>query len=48
MAMYYCNCCGNLKDGDYSVCSEDPRPGQGLELVCEACMCELEEEQSED
>ncbi len=46
MAMYWCNGpCGRLIDGDYNVCSEDPRPGEGLELVCEDCICELEEEE---
>lgn len=44
MACYMCNHCGNLKDGDNNVCSEDPRPGQGLELVCEDCIIEIEEE----
>lgn len=41
MAMYRCNYCDNLKDGDWCVCSEDPRPGQELELVCEDCAAEL-------
>ena len=44
VAMYWCNLCGKRKDGDWSVCSPDPRPGEGLELVCEDCACELEEE----
>ncbi len=44
MATYRCNKCDTFKDGDYCVCSQDPRPGQSLELVCEDCMCELEYE----
>jgi len=50
MACYYCNHCGNLKDGDYNVCSEDPRKGNENELVCEDCIVEIEEklEQEDD
>ena len=45
MAMYWCNGpCGKLVDGDWCVGSEDPRPGNGLEIVCEDCICDLEEE----
>ena len=46
MAIYYCNHCGNLKDEDYNVCSEDPR--EANELVCEDCIVEIEEELAED
>ena len=45
MAIYYCNHCGNLKDEDYNVCSEDPR--EASELVCEDCIVEIEEEMME-
>ena len=42
MAMYYCNVCGHLKDDDWCVGMEDPE--DGLELICEECYAEAEEE----
>ena len=44
MAIYRCAGCDNLKDGDYDVCSEDPRPESDNGLVCEDCMGLIEEE----
>ena len=43
MAIYRCAGCDNLKDGDYDVCSEDPRPESDNGLVCEDCMGWIEE-----
>ena len=45
MAMYYCNECGDLKDGDYHPCEEDPRPSEHAfsDLLCPACAAELRE-----
>ncbi len=44
MAIYRCNLCDNFIDNDYHPCAEDPRQGQGHELVCEDCLVDLEEE----
>ena len=42
MAMYYCGECGELVDDDYN-------PGTDIdgELVCESCVSELDEDNSE-
>ena len=42
MGCYICSECGDLKDGDYNVCIEDPRPTVDNGLLCEDCACELE------
>ena len=45
MAVYRCNQCDTFIDGDWNVCSEDPRKGHENELVCEDCIVEIEEEE---
>ena len=42
MGCYICSECGDLKDDDYNVCIEDPRPTVENGLLCEDCACELE------
>jgi len=42
MACYYCDNCGDLKDGDHEPCVEHPDGSN--KLVCEECAAELEEE----
>ena len=44
MAMYYCDECGDLKDGDHNPCVEV----EGLDFCCEDCSVELEEEAQMD
>ena len=46
MAVYRCSRCDEFKDSDWNVCSEDPDDSLGL--VCEDCMCELEEDDDEN
>lgn len=42
MAIYYCEECGHMKDGDWYPAEEHPR--DSLELCCPDCIAELEEE----
>ena len=46
MAMYICFECGNFKDDDWCVGTEHPT--QPLELICEDCACEIDEEEEEN
>jgi len=46
MAAYRCSRCGELKNGDYNVCTEDPNEEFGL--ICEDCSTEIEDEYNED
>ena len=41
MSMYLCYECQNIKDADYDVCIEDPRPTSDNELLCEQCAADL-------
>ena len=43
MAMYYCDECGDLKDGDYNPCVEVA----GLDFCCEECADKIEQEKGE-
>ena len=46
MSTYRCNKCDGWFDNDYSPCSQDP--DNELELICEDCTIELENEEDED
>jgi hypothetical protein len=45
--MYRCNECDKFVDDDWHPCTEDPRLGQGLELLCPDCAEEIIEEDEE-
>jgi hypothetical protein len=45
MSIYNCSRCDEWYDGDYNVCSEDPKDNE--RLVCENCMCELDAEKED-
>lgn len=41
MAMYYCDCCGDLKDDDWNPCNDIKGLG---DMVCEDCVVENTDE----
>lgn len=43
MAMYTCDNCNELKDDDWSPCSDT----KTMDWVCEDCLPEVEEEEDE-
>lgn len=43
MALYRCAECDTFKDGDYHVCTEDPR--DNTQLLCEDCAAEIIEDE---
>ena len=42
MAIYLCEVCNNMKDGDYNPCVEHPTDPTAF--CCEECATEIEEE----
>jgi len=45
MAIYYCEECDRMKDGDWSPCVEHPQDPTAC--ICEECAARLEENEDE-
>ena len=43
MAIYICDICGEMLDGDYNPCVE--HPNDSSLFCCEACACEADTEE---